>query len=56
MPFGAFICPAPSAQSASKQSSWDQPSLLADSVAVEEARTSLENEYWEWHHQVAMQR
>jgi len=31
---------APSGQSAAKQSSWDRPSLLADSVAVEASQTS----------------
>jgi len=32
--------PAPSGQSASKQSSWDRPGLLADSAAVEKSRIS----------------
>ena len=35
MPLGG-----PSGQSASKQSSWDKPSLLADSTAVEETHSS----------------
>ena len=36
----ALYGPPPSAQSASKQSSWDRPGLLTDSAAVEETRTS----------------
>ena len=39
--FGSVVYgPAPSGQSATKQSSWDRPGLLADSVAVEAYRTS----------------
>jgi len=40
MSLGGFIWPAPSGQLASKQSSWDKPSLLADSAAVEETSSS----------------